>query len=204
MTEPASTDGFGNDMGWGARPLLLVIDVTRAFTEADRPLGSDGTALVSAVNRLVGAARSGGVPIMFTRVAYDRPDLSDAGLWARKIGTLGDLVDGGAGVEMDPRLDCTPTDPVLTKKYASCFFGTDLASRLTSAGIDTLVVAGLSTSGCVRATVVDAIQLGFRPIVVEDAVADRWQDAHRQSLADMAAKYADLTSVDAAVERLAS
>ena len=86
---------------------------------------------------------------------------------------------------------------MLTKKYASCFFGTDLTSRLNAAGIDTLVIVGLSTSGCVRATAVDAIQLGFRPIVVEQAVGDRWQEAHNQTLADLRAKYADLDTLDA-------
>lgn len=195
--DPSAT--FGGDIGWGRRPLLLVIDVTRAFTEPGRALGCDSTTLVASVNRLVGAARDGNIPVMFTRVAYEQPDLSDAGLWARKIGRLADLRAGSDGVEMDLRLDARDTDPILTKKYASCFFGTDLASRLVSAGIDTLVIAGLSTSGCVRATTVDAIQSGFRPIVVEDAVGDRWADAHHQSLADMRAKYADLATVDTVV-----
>ncbi len=200
MTAAAAT--FGQQVGWGRRPLLLVIDVTRAFTEPGRPLAADATELIEKVNRLIGAAREGGLPVMFTRVAYDQPDLSDAGLWAKKIGRLDDLVADSDGVEMDPRLDVLPGDPVLTKKYASCFFGTDLASRLVSAGTDTLVITGLSTSGCVRATTVDAIQQGFRPIVVEDAVGDRWQDAHRQALADMQAKYADLASADTVAERL--
>jgi nicotinamidase-related amidase len=194
---------FGLKLGWGNRPLVLIIDVTRAFTEPDRALGSDATSIVEGANRLIAVARGGDVPVMFTRVAYAEPTLSDAGLWARKIGRLDDLIDGGAGVEMDPRLDFRDGDPVLTKKYASCFFGTDLASRLTSAGIDTLVIAGLSTSGCVRATAVDAIQFGFRPIVVRDAVGDRWQAAHDQTLADLGAKYADLETLDEVCATLA-
>jgi nicotinamidase-related amidase len=194
----AETTNFGNTLGWGRTPLLLVIDVTRAFTEPDRPLGSECGTLISNVNRVIAAARQSGTPIMYTRVAYDEPDLSDAGLWARKIGQLGDLCVGGTGIDIDPRLDFEPgRDPVLTKKYASCFFGTDLTSRLNAAGIDTLVIVGLSTSGCVRATAVDAIQLGFRPIVVEQAVGDRWQEAHNQTLADLRAKYADLDTLDA-------
>lgn len=194
----AETTNFGNTLGWGKTPLLLVIDVTRAFTEPDRPLGSECGTLISNVNRVIAAARQSGTPIMYTRVAYDEPDLSDAGLWARKIGQLGDLCVGGTGIDIDPRLDFEPgRDPVLTKKYASCFFGTDLTSRLNAAGIDTLVIVGLSTSGCVRATAVDAIQLGFRPIVVEQAVGDRWQEAHNQTLADLRAKYADLDTLDA-------
>lgn len=194
---------FGLKLGWGDSPLLLVIDVTRAFTEPDRALGSDATALIEGANRLIGVARANNVPVMFTRVAYAEPNLSDAGLWARKIGRLDDLVDGGEGVQMDLRLDFCDGDPVLTKKYASCFFGTDLGSRLTSTGIDTLVIAGLSTSGCVRATAVDSIQFGFRPIIVEDAVGDRSQEAHDQALADLGAKYADLEKLDAVCAKLA-
>lgn len=172
---------------------MLVVDVTCAFTESDRPLGADCAGLIAAVNRIIGAARSADVPLLFTRVAYDRPDLSDAGLWSRKIGRLDDLRAGGGGVQIDPRLDYDASaDDLLTKKYASCFFGTDLTSRLTSAGIDTLVITGLSTSGCIRATAVDAVQLGFRPIIVEEAVGDRWSGAHTQSLADLQAKYADV------------
>jgi maleamate amidohydrolase len=193
---------FNRDVGWGRSPLLLVIDVTRAFTDPNRPLGSDCTGLIGQVNTLIGAARAGGIPVMATRVAYDSPNLSDAGLWVRKIGRLDDLVNGSDGVEIDPRLELTADDPVLTKKYASCFFSTDLASRLISAGVDTLVIAGLSTSGCIRATAVDAIQYGFRPIIVKDAVGDRWEDAHRQALTDMKAKYADLATTEAAASRL--
>lgn len=203
MQDTSTTTGdatFGQKLGWGRKPFLLVIDVTRAFTEPDRPLGSEMIELIGTINTLIEAAREGGVEVMPTRVAYERPDLSDAGLWAKKIGRLDDLIDGGEGVVLDPRLAALPSDPVLTKKYASCFYGTDLGSRLTASGVDTLVIVGLSTSGCVRATAVDAIQHGFRPIVVEDAVGDRWADAHRQALADLGAKYADLVpATEAAV-----
>ena len=96
------TQTFGQSLGWGRNPLLLVIDVTRAFTEPDRPLGSDATPVVTAANTLIEAARAGNLPVMFTRVAYENADLSDAGLWSKKIGSLGDLVDGGEGVaELD-------------------------------------------------------------------------------------------------------
>lgn len=197
-----SPTDFGGNVGWGNRPLLLVIDVTRAFTEPDRPLGAEVGLVVAQINQLLAAAREGGHPIMFTRVAYEDASLSDAGLWSRKIGRLDDLVAGGTGVDLDPRLDTDGSEPVLTKKYASCFFGTDLTSRLLAQGIDTLVIAGLSTSGCVRATAVDALQIGFRPIVIEDAVADRWQDAHVQSLRDLGAKYSDLVDTVTASDRL--
>lgn len=190
---------WGRQLGFGNRPILIVIDLARAFTEPPRPLAAECGATIAATNRLIAGARTADVPVMFTTVGYDRPDLSDAGLWGRKIGGQADLMIGGTGVEIDPRLDRKDTDAVLVKKYASCFFATDLTSRLTADGRDTLVIAGVTTSGCVRATAVDAIQSGFRPIVVREAVGDRWADAHEQSLRDLQAKYADVIGLDAAV-----
>ncbi len=194
---------WGRRLGFGDRPLLLVIDLARAFTEPGRPLAADCDQVIAASNRLIAAARPAGVPVMFTAVGYDQPDFSDAGLWGRKIGGQQDLLIGSDGVEIDPRLNRAPSDPVLVKKYASCFFATDLVSRLNAALCDTLIIAGVTTSGCVRATAVDAIQSGFRPIVVEEAVGDRWPEAHTQSLADMQAKYADVLPEDAVLAHLA-
>lgn len=193
QTEGSGT--FGRRLGFGARPLLLVIDIARAFTEEGRPLAAECGAVIEQANRLVRAARHAGVPVMYTVVAYDDANLSDAGLWALKIGGQADLLAGSPGVELDPRLDRDPSEPILVKKYASCFFGTDLSSRLAASGRDTVVIAGLTTSGCVRATAVDAIQSGFRPIVARQAVGDRWADAHAQSLSDLQAKYADVVDV---------
>jgi maleamate amidohydrolase len=198
QTEVSGT--FGRRLGFGARPLLLVIDIARAFTEEGRPLASDCSAVIEETNTLVRAARLTGVPIMHTVVAYDDANLSDAGLWALKIGGQTDLLSGSSGVELDPRLDRHPSEPILVKKYASCFFGTDLSSRLTASGRDTVVIAGLTTSGCVRATAVDAIQSGFRPIIARQAVGDRWPDAHAQSLSDLQAKYADVIDVSEIVQ----
>lgn len=204
MTANQPDQTFGRRIGFGQRPLLLAIDFTRAFTEPGRPLAAECSAQLEATNRLIAAARAVNIPVMFTAVAYDAPDQSDAGLWARKIGGQTDLQAGGEGVQIDPRLDRQPQDQLLTKKYASCFFGTDLASRLMASGRDTLIVVGLTTSGCVRATVVDAIQLGFRPIVVREAVSDRWPDAHAQSLRDLDAKYADVMDLSAVLEQMAA
>lgn len=103
---------------------------------------------------------------------------------------------GTPAVELDPRLQRLPGEGWLTKKYASCFFATDLASRLVSAGVDTLLLAGCTTSGCVRATTVNALQSGFRPMVVRECVGDRSQMAHDQSLFDLQAKYADVVSLE--------
>jgi len=179
-------------MGFGQQPALLVIDLTRAFTEKGRPLGSPMPATLEATNELLDCAHKVEIPVIFTTVSYDSIDLSDAGIWVTKIDGLEDLVAGSDGVDIAPQLHRDKTDGLLIKKYASCFFGTDLVSRLIAMGCDTLIIAGCSTSGCIRATAVDAIQYGFRPIIVEDAVADRWPDAHKQSLSDMQAKYADV------------
>ena len=197
-----SRDVFGGRLGFGRRAALLVIDLTRAFTEAGRPLGSDCTAVVAASNRLIAAARQAGAPVLFTAVAYENADLSDAGMWGRKIGGQEDLRAGSDGVDLDPRLDRAPEDTLLVKKYASCFFGTELASQLTAMGVDTVVICGVSTSGCVRATAVDAIQSGFRPVVAEEAVGDRWAEAHRQSLSDLQAKYADVLPLEEVIAGL--
>lgn len=191
---------FANILGFGDRSAVLVIDLCRAFTDPARPLGTDCSAVIDGSNRILRTARRTGLPVIFSTVRYDSPDYSDAGLWGRKIGGHTDLGAGGDGWELDPRLEVRQDDALLMKKYASCFFGTDLCSRLVAARVDTLVICGVTTSGCVRASAVDAIQHGFRPIVVRDAVGDRWPHAHDQSLRDLAAKYADVTDA-AAVER---
>ncbi|MEW5420313.1 isochorismatase family protein [Amorphus sp. 3PC139-8] len=195
-TDSDTASTWGRRLGFGARPLLLVIDVTRAFTEEHRPLATGSSELIAQINRITGAARTADIPIIFTVVAYDDPDFSDAGLWAKKIGTHPDLLAGSDGVELDPRLSRENKEAVLVKKYASCFFGTDLSSRLNASARDTLIIVGMTTSGCVRATAVDAIQSGFRPIIARDAVGDRWKDAHDQALYDLNAKYADVIETE--------
>lgn len=196
VDERSQNGNWGRRLGFGQRPLLLIVDIARAFTEVGRPLAAECGPLIEETNRLIRAARTASVPVIYTIVSYDDPQFSDAGLWARKIGRQADLVAGSSGVELDPRLERQPGEPILVKKYASCFFGTDLSSRLSSSGRDTLIITGLTTSGCIRATAVDAIQSGFRPIIAREAVADRWPDAHEQSLKDLQAKYADVVSVD--------
>jgi len=131
-----------------------------------------------------------------------RADLSDAGVWQRKMGGMASLVEGSDNVRLDPRLDTVDGDSIMSKKYASCFAGTDLAARLVSQGVDTVIVTGCTTSGCVRATVVDAVQSGFRPIVAPEAVGDRSGAAHRQSLLDMDAKYGDVVPLDEVIAHL--
>jgi maleamate amidohydrolase len=139
--------------------------------------------------------------VLFSTVAYDA-GLQDAGVWIRKIPSNHLLVEGSEWVEVDERLGRRDSEGVLVKKYASCFFGTDLASRLMSRRIDTLLVTGCTTSGCVRATVVDACSYGFHTIVVEEAVGDRAELPHHASLFDMDAKYGDVVTLDDATAYL--
>jgi maleamate amidohydrolase len=143
------------------------------------------------------------MPVIFSTVIYEDADFKDAGIWALKQKGVVTLKAGTDGVELDSRLDARKTDTLLVKKYASCFFGTDLVSRLLAHQIDTLLIAGCTTSGCVRATAVDACQTGFRPMVVREAVGDRSAAAHDQSLFDLNAKYADVVSLEETLGYLA-
>jgi len=195
--------GFGLQMGFGKRPALAVIDFINAFTDPAMPLGSDLGPQLDVTVRLLEAARAARIPIYYTVVAYDEEGLADAGVWVLKQSGSKTLVAGTPAVELDERLGRLPQEAVLVKKYASAFFGTDLATRLNSRGVDTLLIAGCTTSGCVRATAVDALQYGFRPMVVEEAVGDRAEPAHRQALFDLRQKYADVVSADRTVEYLA-
>jgi nicotinamidase-related amidase len=187
--------GFGLRMGFGTRPAILVVDLIKAFTDAARPLGAPLESQIQATNRLLEAAQSKDVPVIFSTVAYDAK-LKEAGVWALKQKGVSSLVANTDGPELDPRLVRGANDSILHKKYASCFYGTDLVSRLVAASVDTLIITGCTTSGCVRASAVDSCQIGFRPVVVPEAVGDRSQLAHDQSLFDLNAKYADVVSLD--------
>jgi maleamate amidohydrolase len=195
---------FSGRLGWGARPALLVVDLVRACTEPGGPfLLPDPGPAVAATAALVDAARAGGHPGAWTVVRYTA-GLADGGLFVRKVPALAafaDDADGGWG-EIAPPLSPAPGEPVVVKQYASAFFGTSLAATLHSAGVDTVVVGGVSTSGCVRASATDALNHGFRPQVVRQACADRSPALHDGNLADLDAKYADVVDLDEAVARL--
>ena len=191
--------GFGRRIGFGERPALIVIDMLKAFTDPAAMLGANLDAEIAATVPLLAAAHDRGIPVIFSTVRYEDADLRDAGIWALKMKGTETLRAGGHGWEIDPRLDFRTTDILLFKKYASCFFGTDLVPRLLAHRVDTLIITGCTTSGCVRATAVDACQNGFRPMVVREAVGDRAPAAHAQSLFDLDAKYADVVSRDDAL-----
>ena len=188
--------GFGMKMGFGKKPALIVIDFINAFTDASTMLGSNLDEQVQQANRLIDAAHGRSVPVLFSTVIYEEADLRDFGIWAMKHKGTRLLRAGTEMVKIDKRVHASERDPLIVKKYASCFFGTDLVPRLMSHDADTLIIAGCSTSGCVRATAVDACQFGFRPIVVREAVGDRSRPAHEQSLFDLHSRYADVCGID--------
>jgi len=156
------------------------------------------------LQRILQSIHNSDIPAIFTVVNYEEQALRDAGIWAKKMAGLSSLKAGTPLVELDPRLEVRASHSILVKKYASGFFGTDLIARLTSRNVDTLIITGCTTSGCVRATAVDTIQNGFRPIVVEDAVSDRLESAHTQSLLDLHLKYADVLPADEVISYLES
>jgi maleamate amidohydrolase len=193
--------GFGTTIGFGKRPALVVIDMINAFTDSGMPLGSNLDSVVDRIKSLLQVAREAGIPVLYTTVGYEE-GLADAGVWFRKQRALTSLMLGTPAVDVDTRLAPARGEPIILKKYASSFFGTDLGSRLTSAGVDTLLITGATTSGCVRATAVDAVQLGYRPMVVREAVGDRSPAAHDQALFDLEQKYADVVAVHETIDFL--
>ena len=195
--------GFAARVGFGQRPAMIVIDMLTGFTDLRSPLASNLDSQIEAVNRLLEIARARQVPIIFSTVVYD-PDLQEAGIWKVKLPSNQWLVEGSEWVKVDKRLNRRPNEMLLVKKYPSCFFGTDLASRLLYRNIDTLLVTGCTTSGCVRATVVDSCSYGLHTIVVEEAVGDRADLPHIANLFDMDAKYGDVVDLGRALEYLVS
>ncbi|MDB5728002.1 MAG: N-carbamoylsarcosine amidase [Noviherbaspirillum sp.] len=188
--------GFGKRIGFGNRAALVVIDYINAFTDASMPLGSDLDAELAQTNLLIDEAHAQRLTVIYSTVAYDEDGYKDAGIWALKQSGLSTLKAGTPAVELDRRLHREPADILIATKYASCFYGTDLVARLNARQIDTLILTGCTTSGCVRSTAVDALQNGFRPIIARDAVGDRSLAAHNQSLFDLDQKYGDVMTVE--------
>jgi maleamate amidohydrolase len=191
--------GFGGRQGAGRHPALVVVDLNNAFTDPASPLHCDTDGAVQATARLLEAARTGGRPVAFTTIAYDEGAKQVAKAFIAKAPALTMMTPGSRWSEIDERIAPRESEPVLVKLFASAFFGTALQPMLTAAGADTLIVTGASTSGCVRATVVDGVQHGLLVLVPREAVADRAASAHDASLTDIDAKYGDVVSVDEAI-----
>jgi nicotinamidase-related amidase len=197
-------EGFHGRAGFGRRPALVVIDVNRGFTDPASPLVCDLDECVAGIRRLLDGFRAAGLPVVFTTVAFDAAAKAAARVFIEKIPALLALEAGSPWVEVDPRIAPLPDEPVIVKTFASAFFGTALPSVLAAEGCDSVVVTGASTSGCVRATAVDALQHGYRTIVPRDAVGDRNPAAHEANLYDLDTKYADVVSVADVLEHVST
>jgi maleamate amidohydrolase len=194
---------LGQSVTLGSRPAVLVIDFSCGFTDPACTLGADMTEEVEATKRLLDAARAKGLPVVFTTIGYEA-SLKDGGLWLQKAPSLGELQIGGRWVEIDPRLEPREDETIVLKKGASGFFGTNLATILITQDVDSVILCGATTSGCVRATAIDLLQYGYPTIVPRDCVADRAQAPHEANLFDINAKYADVVSLGEALEYVES
>ncbi|MBU2668163.1 isochorismatase family protein [Actinoplanes bogorensis] len=190
---------FGGAQRPGERPALIVVDLNLGFTDPASPLSCATGPAVEAVAELLDAARTAGRPVVYTTIAYDEAGERTAHAFIAKSPNLLLLRPGSRLTEIDPRIAPRPGEAVLSKLFASAFAGTTLAALLTAERCDSVVITGASTSGCVRATAVDALQHGYSVVVARDGVADRATDAHEASLRDLQAKYADV--VDQATAR---
>ncbi len=191
--------GFGGSLEPGATCALVLVDVCQAYVHEDSPLALDAGASLDALGQLVAGARAGNTMVVFTRVQY-QPGGADGGLFFRKVPALSCFVVGDELAEFVDGLSPEPGDTVITKQYPSAFFGTSLASTLHTRGVDTVVIGGFSTSGCVRATALDALCHGFVPIVVRDACADRGTQPHEHNLFDIQAKYGEVVGLGDALD----
>ncbi|QIG53986.1 isochorismatase family protein [Altererythrobacter sp. BO-6] len=184
---------FEGRIGFGRKPALILVDFVEAYFDRNCELYAGVEHALASAIELVEAARKAGILIIYTNVSF-HPSMIDGGRFAQKVAPLRNFVAGHPMGAWSKGLAPRDDELVISKQYASSFFGTSLASTLTANGNDSLVITGLSTSGCVRATCVDACQHGFIPIVVEEAVGDRHEDVHRANLFDMNAKYGDVVS----------
>lgn len=186
-----SESGIGSRTGFGRRPALVIVDLQNGFTDPACPVGGDLTHVVEATVLLLRAARDRGIPVAYTAVGF-HASRADGAAWLRKMPGLAALVEGGHWCEIDPRVQPSEGEPVWVKRASSAFFSTPLQTFLIGHSVDTLIVTGCVTSGCVRATVVDAVSYGYRVIVPEECVGDRAEGPHAWSLFDIDSKYADV------------
>ena len=194
--------GLGGRQKAGKRPALIVVDMILGFTDPTSPLHCDTEEAVAAIAELLEVARAAKRPVAFTTVAYDEASKQVARAFIEKVPSLLTLEKGSRWVEVDPRIAPEPGEPVITKLFASAFFGTPLASMLAARGCDTVVITGASTSGCVRATAVDALQHGYRVVVPRGAVADRANQPHEANLFDIDQKYGTVSDLQETIDLL--
>lgn len=188
--------GFGGRVGFGARPALAVIDMAKAWIDQTAPIGSDNVEkIVRPILKLLGTARAAGIPILFTTMAFDPGGSESSGPVGRKLLHMSErrsTIRGEASVEIDPRLERRSDEVLIEKQRASAFWGTAFGAHLIRHGVDTLIIVGCSTSGCIRATAESAHNENYHAIVVADAVGDRHMLAHECNLTDIDLRYADV------------
>ena len=199
-----NTTVFGNFLAFGNYPALLVVDLIEGFVAQDGPFYTPGIeATCQNVRILMDEFREHNLPIVHTTVEYQENGL-DGGIFVEKIPTLRQLVQGSRWTNFPPQVAPDSRGIIVSKRYASAFFGTHLAASLTAQRVDSLVIVGVSTSGCVRASAVDALQYGYRTIVVADCVIDVDQEAHRVNLRDIQRKYGEVLNLEQVLEVIRS
>ena len=189
-----------HSQGLGRNPALLVVDVINGFTDPACPLGSEADDVVEANVRLIRTFRENKQPIFLTTVVYDSDD--QASVFRARVPALNQLKRGSYWCDIDPRLPVSPSDVIVEKTHASAFHGTQLAMELANLGVDSIVVTGLTTSGCVRASAVDGLQHNFKVVIPREAVGDRDEMAHEANLYDLNAKYVDVLSLEETLAQL--
>ena len=200
VTQDYARAGFGGNLVPGITPALILVDFARAYFDKSCGLFAGVERERENAARLADAARAAGFPVVFTRVEYRSP--AEGGQFYRKVPALAAFDTGNSMGDFTPELTPAPGDMVITKHYPSAFFGTDLAGQLHARGVDTCLITGLSTSGCVRASTLDALCHGFIPLVVEDACGDRDQSVHDANIFDLRAKYAEIVDIGWAIDYL--
>jgi len=195
--------GFAARSGYGRSPALVIVDFINGFTDPSTPLGGDFAWQINATRQLQDAFRRGKLPIFYTTVVYAE-DLRDGGVFMKKVPSLAILQRGSPLIEVDKRIEPLPGEKVLEKKFASAFFGTSLDVDLRLLGVDTVILAGCTTSGCIRASAIDSMQYGYQTIVVREAVGDRAVGPHEANLFDIDAKYGDVVELASALDYLRS
>ena len=185
---------FDGRLGFGKRPALLIVDFINAYVTEGAPLfAPDVVTAVDETILLLSLAREKQIPVLYTKVLYNK-NFRDGGIFIQKVPVLKTMVEGEPLAEIVPQLPPVESDIIIVKQYASAFFGTSLAATLTSLGVDTILLVGCSTSGCIRASAVDGMQYGFRVIVPRECVADRHPGPHEANLFDINSKYGDVVS----------
>ena len=192
---------YDNRLGFGQRPALILVDFVQAYFDHDCALYAGVEDALASALRVREAARAAGIPVIYTNVVYQE-DGADGGVFFKKVPVLKNFIVGNPMGAWPSDLQPADDEIVISKQYPSAFFGTSLTSTLFDMDIDTLIITGLTTSGCIRATCVDTMSYGFIPIIVADACGDRHESPHQANLFDMNAKYADVVDEAKAIEYL--